>query len=167
MPSSNSIHQPKMSASQRRLMDIQAKFDEDLQGISQAALIYQRCLWQMVHEAGKPMAIDISKIDPLWNLKFKCPDEKQPNAFLLTAELIPKPTEEQIAGIAKELLGTSEHPKEAMDRAGCPLVPYVYMISLLASRILPIGGKWVDRIAFEALPEETKKRLASTPPAHG
>lgn len=168
MPPSNPIHQPKMSASQRRLMDIQAKHDEDIQGIMQAAAIYQRCLWLLIERAGgAPIEIDSSKIDPLWELKFENPDEKQLNFFRITAQKIPAPTDEQISQIAQELVGTSEHPKEAMDRAGCPNVPYVYMIALMAPKILPIGGKWVDRTAFDALPEETKQRLAATPPTHG
>lgn len=167
MPSSNPIHQPKMSASQRRAMDQQARFDEKIQTIMQGAAIYQRIIWMIAQERGGTLEIDTSKISPLWALKCETPDPANPNHLKFTAETDPDLTDEQIQQIAKELLGTSNHPKEALARAGCPHISHTYLISRMSPHIIPIGGKWVDTAAFEALAPEVKQRLAATPPVHG
>lgn len=148
-------------------MDMQAKFDEEALSIMQAASIYHRVIWMIAQERGGSLEIDTSKINPLWALKTETPDPKNLNRLKFTAESDPEPIEQQIKDIAAKLLGTSDHPQDALAAAGLPYISHTYLIARMKDYILPVGGKWVDTKAFEALPEETKKRLVVGPPTHG
>lgn len=109
----------------------------------------RRTLWLIVKQVG-PVAVDETRVHPLWRLKATRLDSGQMH---LQAIQLPDPTEDQLSQLVETLNGSKTPLTDALAMTELKDHPPAYVSFLLLPKItLREDGYWVDTALMQAPP---------------
>jgi hypothetical protein len=129
-----------LSQSQRERAQIEEQLKDQVRANNQQA----RLIWLLtnLHPEGR-VVVDESTVHPLWELDFERVGGEKSTQLAVSAKRMPEPTELQIDLLAKQLIGSSSHPGDAMTAVGLGDYPFSFLARLLASKVKFTDGKWI------------------------